>query len=67
MSKAKVAQVSEWQAEDDARILANAKTIRSDPKRYKAAVGKAQEIATQRMQEARAMKSVANTKVKGSK
>lgn len=34
---------NDWQAEDDMRTLARAQVIRDDPKRFKAALAKAQE------------------------
>ena len=50
--------------EDDARVLAQAKQIAADSKRHKAAVKAAGKIAADRIQDVKAMKSVANRKIK---
>jgi hypothetical protein len=50
----------DWRAEEDARTLAEARVIMADPKRHKAAVGAAAEMAEEKMVAAKAMKRVAN-------
>ena len=49
----------EWRAKEDARTLADAKAIMTDKARLKAAAKAAKEIAEYRMEEAKAMRSVA--------
>ena len=49
----------DWRAKEDARTLANAKVIMTDKARLKAAANAAKEIAECRMEEAKAMRSVA--------
>jgi hypothetical protein len=44
-----------WEAEEDARTLAQAAVIRSDPKRFARARQAAQEMGRQKMVEARAL------------
>jgi hypothetical protein len=63
------AEEKRWQAEGDARTLATADAIRSDPKRVKAArsaaktlVTEAQERAKQEKAEANAMSKIAKKK-----
>ena len=48
-----------WQAENDARTLADAKVIMTDSKRLSAAKKAAESIADKQMKEAKAMKKVA--------
>jgi hypothetical protein len=48
-----------WQAECDARTLADAKVIMSDKSRLKAAAKEAGKMADCKMEEAKAMKSIA--------
>ena len=48
----------EWQGQCDARTLAEAKAIMSDKKRLNAAAKQASKLAEERLQEAKAMKSI---------
>lgn len=48
-----------WQAECDARTLADAKVVMSDPARLKAAAKAAAKMADDKMVEAKAMKNIA--------
>lgn len=54
------AQEKQWQAESDARTLAESQVIMKDPKRLAAAAKKAQEIAKKQAQDAKAMEKVAS-------
>lgn len=49
-----------WQAESDARTLANAKVITNDPARLQAATNAAQQMADEQSKEAKAMRNVSN-------
>jgi hypothetical protein len=51
-----------WRAEEDARILAEAKVIQSDQQRLEAARAEAQRMADEKQKEAKAMRSVAGRK-----
>lgn len=66
--KAKVISISgpdkTWMAQDDARTLAAAAAIQSDPKRMKAAAEQAKKMADEQMEQAKAMKRIASRKVK---
>ena len=53
------AQDKKWEAESDARTLAEAKVIAADKARLKAAAVAAKRMADDKMKEARAMKQVA--------
>ena len=59
-------QDKKWQAESDARTLAESRVILSDPGRLKLAAKEAQKIAADKMTEAKAMKSIANKAPKSS-
>lgn len=50
-----------WQAQSDARILADAEEIKNDPDRLKAATDMAGEMVEEKVEEARSMSKVANT------
>lgn len=56
------AEDKKWRAENDARVLAEAKVIASDTERLAAARTAAQEMADQQAKEASAMRSVARSK-----
>ena len=56
------AQDRRWMAENDARQLADAEAIKSDPKRMKAASGAAQRMAKEDMRRAKAMEKIAGKK-----
>jgi len=58
------AQEKKWRAESDARTMMEHKQIMADPARCKAAVKAAQGMASEQMNQAKAMKAVANKKVK---
>lgn len=49
-----------WQAESDARVLAEAHAISQDPGRVKAAAEKAKSMHERALQEAKSLKKVAN-------
>lgn len=53
------AEDKKWQADSDARTLAEAKVIEKDPARMKIAMNAAKKMAKDRMDEANAMKAVA--------
>jgi hypothetical protein len=53
----------EYQAEWDAKTLADAKEIEKDPKRRKAAIAKAKKLAAEKLQAAQAMRAIARRKV----
>lgn len=55
---------AKYRAESDAHTLAQAKEIMMDPGRHKAAVKQAGMMATEQMNRAKAMKQIANKKVK---
>ena len=57
-------QERKWRAESDARTMMEHKQIIADPERCKAAVKAAQSMANEQMSQAKAMKAVANKKVK---
>ena len=50
-----------WRAQDDARILADAETIKRDPERLEAATDMAKRMAEERIEDARSMSKVAST------
>lgn len=53
------AEEKRWQAESDARTLAEANVIREDPERMKAAQGAAKKMAEDEREQANAMSKVA--------
>jgi hypothetical protein len=53
---------AEWAAHDDAQTLSRAKEIQADKPRYKKAVGMAKKLAAEKLQEATAMRKIANSK-----
>lgn len=55
----------DWQAEDDARTLMNAKVIEADRRRVNAACKAAKRMASEKEKEARAIASVAKRKKRG--
>lgn len=50
-----------WQAQNDARTLAEAEMIKNDPERLKAATEMADKMAEEKVEEARSMSKVAST------
>ena len=62
MSTVMSAQDKEWQAEDDARTLSQARIIYDDPGRLERAQQKAKEMAEEKKKEADAMGKVAGSK-----
>ena len=50
-----------WRAQEDARTLADAETIKGDPKRLEAATEMAGKMAEEKVEEARSMSEVAST------
>jgi len=62
MSAPLSAQDKEWQAQDDARTLAQARIIYDDPERLIKAQQKAKEMAVEKREEATAMGKVAGSK-----
>ena len=54
------AEDKKWQAQMDARTLAEAETVKSDEGRLEAATTVAKEMAEEQIQEALSMKRVAN-------
>jgi hypothetical protein len=54
------AEDKKWQAQMDARTLAEAETVKGDEERLTAATTVAQEMAEEQIQEALSMKRVAN-------
>lgn len=50
---------SRWRAEEDARTLAEAESIKKDPKRMAKAAKRAGQMAKEKMDQANAMKRVA--------
>ena len=63
MPKSMPAMPKYW-PDDDARTLARAKEIQADPKRMKSAVKAAGSMAQEQMQQAKAIKQIANKKIK---
>lgn len=59
---AQTASDKKWQAENDARTLAEAETIKQDPNRLKPAQDAAQKMVDQKRDEANAMAKVAGKK-----
>lgn len=55
---------ADWQAEHDARVLAEAMAIMSDPKRHEAAVKVAAKMAKEKMADVKAMQRVASKKIR---
>lgn len=55
-----------WQAESDARALAEAEVIRNDPDRLKAAQKAAKDMADEQKKDAEAMSKIAGMKYKDS-
>ncbi len=65
MTKATItAQDKKWQAESDARTLAEASVIKKTPGRLKLAAREAKVMAKEAMQQAVAMKKVAKVKTR---
>lgn len=58
------AEQQKWQAQDDAHILAQAESIKSDPKRITAAKKEAANMVKEQEQRAQAMKKVAGNATK---
>ena len=54
----------EWEAQNDARTIAETQVITKDKKRYNAAIKAAQKMAAEKTEEAKAMKGVAKRKKK---
>lgn len=63
VAKRVVSMDKEYQAEWDAKTLADAKEIEKDPKRRKAAIAKAKKLAAEKLQAAQAMRAIARRKV----
>jgi hypothetical protein len=59
MAKSVVAQQKDWQKEDDARVLAEAKQIQADPSRLKGAQEAAKRMAEDATKRAKALGQVA--------
>lgn len=59
MAKSVLAQQKDWQKEDDARVLAEAKQIQADPNRLKGAQEAAKRMADETEKRAKAMRQVA--------
>jgi hypothetical protein len=58
------AEDKRWEAESDARTMAEATAIRSDPKRFAAAASAAREMGEKKMVEAKAMMGLARMRKK---
>ena len=59
MGKSIAAQQKDWQKEDDARVLAEAKQIQADPARLKGAQEAAKRMADETEKRAKAMRQIA--------
>ena len=64
MAKSIVAQQKDWQKEDDARVLAEAKQIQADPNRLKGAQEAAKRMADDVAKRAKALGQVAGRQPK---
>ena len=64
MAKSVVAQQREWQKEDDARVLAEAKQIQADPTRMKGAQEAAKRMSDEAAKRAKALGQVAGRQPK---
>jgi len=64
MAKLDTAFDKEWEAQNDARTIAESQVIVNDKKRYNAAIKAAQKMADEKAKEAKAMKGVARRKPK---
>jgi hypothetical protein len=52
-------QEKEWQAECDARLLADAASVTADPKRFESAKSKADKLAKEKQEEATHLSAIA--------
>jgi hypothetical protein len=57
----------QWQRESDARTLAEAETIKSDPKRFGGAKKEAVKLQGEHQKQAQALSKIVKTPVKGGK
>lgn len=67
MAKSIAAQQKDWQKEDDARVLAEAKQIQADPNRLKGAQEAAKRMADDAAKRAKALGQVAGRQPKQQK
>ncbi len=56
-------QEQQWQAEEDARTIANAEAIKADLKRFRLASGAAKRLASEQLTKAKAMLRVASSRM----